>query len=922
MAQPRGSSPEAASTQDVLLATKLRTPRPRAGWVARPRLVQRLRAGTERELVLVSGPAGFGKSSLLADWVRGDRRPVAWLSLDAGDNDPVRFWRHVAAALDGVRPGVAARASAQLTGASPASFDGAVTALVNQLAATSDELVLVVDDYHLIDASEVHRSMEFLLDHLPPSLHLVLASRSDPPLPLARLRVRGQLTEVRAGELRFTADEAAELLRGAVGRDLPDAVVAALGERTEGWAAGLQLAALSLQGRGDVTRFVEQFSGSHRFVLDYLTEEVLERQPEKLRRFLLETSILERLSGSLCDAVVGCTDSQQLLESVERANLFLIPLDAERRWWRYHHLFADLLRVNLMRQHPARVPELHRAAAGWYEQHRLPDDAIRHALAAGDADWAARLVEEYLEEKRRAEGATLVSWLAALPREVIRRRPVLTLGQAYVALMTGRLDEVEPLLTVAERAFERAGERAGEQRYEPSVGRKDSILANVPAAIAIARAGLARQRGDPEREYTFAQAALGQLTEQDELLRTVARYQVAFADWLSGRLAPAERALAEMFGGRVVARRPDLALRAAFDLGGVQQAQGRLGAAKRTYQRGLEVVTQSGSPVAGMAHVGLAGVCYERDELVAAAEHVTVGIEQCRRLAYAPALVAGLLTLARIRHVEGDGAAALAAVDEAEGVMPPGTIDLRTPLSALRAVVALAAGNLTEAARWVRERGLAVGDEPVYPREPEYRVLARVLLAEHNPAPALELLERWRALAAAQGRAGSVLRLRVLAALAHEVADDRQAALTALAEALTLAAPERYLRVFLDEGAPLADLLRELLAGRRGEQLGGGSVPRAFLTRLTDAFDRHGMPVLPPMRRGAVAAPGMAQPLSSRELEVLTLLAAGNPNRAIAEKLFITVDTVKRHISHVYDKLGVGSRTQAVARARDLGLLG
>jgi LuxR family maltose regulon positive regulatory protein len=920
MAQPQAPAPVVASAQDVLLATKLRSPRPRSGWVPRTRLVQRLRSGTERELVLVCGPAGFGKSSLLADWSRIDQRDVAWLSLDTGDNDPVRFWRHITAALDGVRPGVADRVGPLITGAASTSIDVAVTALVNELAVAPDDVALVVDDYHLIEAAEVHRSLEFLLDHLPSALHLVLASRSDPPLPLARLRARGQLTEVRAGDLRFTPDETAELLRSSVAADLPDTVVAALGERTEGWAAGLQLAALSLQGRDDVGRFVEEFSGSHRFVLDYLTEEVLEQQPEEVRTFLLETSILERLSGSLCDAIVGCSTSQQLLESVERASLFLVPLDEERRWWRYHHLFADLLRAKLQRQNPDRLPELHRAAAAWHEQHDLPDDAIRHALAAGETTWAAQLVERHFEEQiwRRAQGATLVGWLAALPTQVIHQRPLLTVGQAYVALMTGRLDDVEPLLTTAERAFD----RAGVEPYHASIERKDSVLANVPAAVAIARADLARQRGDGQREHVFARTAIQHLTEHDELLNTIARYQEAFADWLAGRVVPAERALEELFTERVASERQDLALRAAFDLGGVQQALGRLGAAEHTYRRGLDVAASTGlPPTIGMAQVGLAEVCFERDELAAATEYLRVGIEQCRRLAYAPALVAGLITLARIRNAEGDPAAGRAAVDEAEAAMPPGAIDLRFPVAALRARMALDEGNLIEAARWVRDRGLAVEDDPVYTREAEYRVLARVLLADRKPAVALELLNRWRALAVAQGRAAGVLRLRVLAALAHDAAGDQAAALTEVAGALVLAAPERYLRVFLDEGPPMAALLRELVTGRRREQFGAGSVPREFLSRLSDAFDREGTPVLPPVRRGAVAAPGMLQSLSTREHEVLILLAAGHTNRVISEKLYITVDTVKRHISHVFEKLAVTNRTQAVARARELGLL-
>jgi LuxR family transcriptional regulator, maltose regulon positive regulatory protein len=546
--------------------------------------------------------------------------------------------------------------------------------------------------------------------------------------------------------------------------------------------------------------------------------------------------------------------------------------------------------------------------------------AARHALAAGDTTRAAQLVGTHLEEQiwRRAQGATLVSWLAALPTEMIRRRPLLTLGQAYVTLMAGRLDEVEPLLTIAERAFA----RVGDEPYRGSIDRKDSVLANVPAALAIARADLVRLRGDPERGQRFAQDALGHLTEQDELLGTIVRYQVASADWLAGRLASAERVLAEIFAERIASARPDLALRAAFELGGIQQAQGRLGAAQRSYQRGLEVAARTGStPTVGMAHVGLAEVCYERDELAAAAEHAKAGIENCHQLGYAPALVAGLLTLARIRQAEGDPVGALAAVDEAGAAMPPAVVDPRNPLPALRARLALAAGNLAEAAGWVRGLGLSVQDEPVYLREPEYRVFARVLLAEHDPAPALALLQRWRELALAEGRAASVLRFRVLEALAHEAAGDPTAALSTLADALALAAPEGYLRVFLDEGAPIAALLRELMAGRRLQQLGGEAVPQEFLARLTAAFELHGMGVLPAVRRGAVAVPGVVQPLSTREYEVLTLMAAGHPNKAIAEELSITVDTVKRHISHVFDKLGVGNRTQAVARARDLGLL-
>lgn len=919
MAPSQAPSSPAASAQDALLATKLRTPHPRVGWVARPRLVRQLQAGTERELVLVCGPAGFGKTSLLAAWAQGHDRPVAWLSLDAGDNDPVRFWRHVTAALESVQPGVAERVGPVVPGAAATPFAGAVTALVNEFAATTAEVSLVVDDYHVVESSDVHRSMEFLLDHLPSALHVVLASRSDPPLPLARLRARGQLVELRAGDLRFTHEEAAQLLRTEVGTHLADPVVAALGDRTEGWAAGLHLAALSLQGRGDVARFVAEFSGSHRFVLDYLTEEVLERLPAELRTFLLETSVLDRLCGPLCDAVVGRPDGQQLLEAVERASLFLIPLDEERRWWRYHHLFADLLRANLHAQFPGRAPELHRAAATWYADHGLPDDAVRHALAAGDTARAAELAEEHLEEQvwRRAQGATIAGWLAALPSEEIHRRPLLTLGQAVAALMAGRLDAVEPLLATAERALE----RAPAEPYRASLDRRFSVLANIPAGIAVCRADLARMRGDAEAEQAFARVALSHVTEQDDLLGSVARYQVAFGDWLAGRVAAAERGLAEVFAERVASAQHDLLPRAAFDLGAVQLARGQLRTAARTFELGFAVTDGDGpSPSAGMLHVGLAEVHFERDELAEAQRLVATGIEHCRRLAYLPALIAGLILLARLRLAEGDPAGALAAVEEADRAMPQAVADPRLPVSALRAHLAVARGDLTEAGQWVRTAGLSVEDEPVYLREPEYRVFARLLVARGDPVAALAVLERWRALAVDQGRGVSIVRLRLSEVLAHDAAGDHTAALRALAEALTLAAPEGYLRVFLDEGAPVAALLRELAVGRRLEQLGARKVPGAFLQELVEAFDRHGTRGRP-RRGGGVAAPGLPVPLSTREHEVLTLMASGHPNRAIAEKLFITVDTVKRHVTHVFEKLAVANRTQAVARARELGLL-
>jgi LuxR family transcriptional regulator, maltose regulon positive regulatory protein len=442
-----------AAERDDLLATKLYMPAPRPDLVLRPRLTTRLDKGLARGLVLVCAPAGYGKTVLLADWAQRSGHPAGWLSLDAGDNDPARFWRHAVAALGRARPGVGDRVAPLLGPPAPSSFQGLVTTLINELAAQpgDDEALLVLDDYHVIGSQQVHESLAFLLEHLPAGMCILLASRSDPPLPLPRLRARGQLTEVREAELRFTSTEAGEPFQQAAPA-LPDASVAALAARTEGWAAGLQLAALSLRGHDDAAAFVAAFTGSHRYVLDYLAEEVLDRQDTQLRTFLRETSVLERLSGPLCDAVTGREGSQALLEQAERAGLFLIPLDEVRGWWRYHHLFADLLRARLQEKQPGRVAQLHRNAAAWYSQHELADDAIGHAAAAGEMLWAARIIEQHFDMVYNilGEAATIHRWLSALPADVVRSRPRLLLAQALMAATSGHIQEVEPLLDAVE----------------------------------------------------------------------------------------------------------------------------------------------------------------------------------------------------------------------------------------------------------------------------------------------------------------------------------------------------------------------------------------------------------------------------------------------------------------------------------------
>ena len=681
----------AVAGQDVLLATKLHVPRRRPGFVPRPRLVGRLEEGLARGLVLVCAPAGSGKTVLLADWARHGGRPVAWLSLDVGDNDPARFWRHVVAALGQARPGIGELAGPVLGPLEASSPDGLVMALINELAADpgEDEVLLVLDDYHLIDAQPVHGSLLFLLEHLPPGLRMVLASRSDPPLPLARLRADGQLAELRAAELRFTSDEAASLLREAIGADLPGTAVAALTARTEGWAAGLQLAGLSLRGQADTAGFVAAFSGSHRYVLDYLTGEVLDRQNPQVREFLLETSVLERLSGELCDAVTGRPGSQAMLQDIERAGLFLVPLDEVRGWWRYHRLFADLLRARLQEEQPGRVQALHRAAAAWSEEHDLADDAVRHALAAGDTAWAARLVERHVEELLgRSEGATLRRWLSALPAESVRDRPRLCLAQAYGAAQGFQLEALEALLDDAERAFA----VSGDEPYEPSLGppRGDSVLANVPAGIAFLRASLARLRGDAALAAGDNRQALAHLGEDDWFMRSFVHWNRAVTDWLDGRLGPAERGLAEVLAERQAVGAlfaGFLPMRVWYDLGEVQRAQGNLDAALATYRQALDTFGESSqTALTGPVRVGLAQVLYERNELTAALDHATLGVTLCRQLAFTPALATGLAVVARIRHAHGDAAGALEAMSEADQAgLSPQVITLFNPVPSQRA---------------------------------------------------------------------------------------------------------------------------------------------------------------------------------------------------------------------------------------------
>jgi LuxR family maltose regulon positive regulatory protein len=702
------------------------------------------------------------------------------------------------------------------------------------------------------------------------------------------------------------------------GLDLTAGTIATLGSRTEGWAVGLQLAALSLRERPDPDAFLAAFAGTHRYVLDYLSAEVLDRQPERVRRFLLDTSILERLTGPLCDAVTGRSDSHHMLEQLERANLFLIPLDEERRWYRFHHLFGDLLRAELQRAEGARLLELHHRAAVWCEQRGLIDETVRHALAAGEPARAARMVEEHLGATlRRGESVVLDQWLSLLPDDVVRSRPRLCLAQAMLEWHRYRLDAVERLLQHVERVLE--VQPALEALEVPTEG---GMVADVRAAIALLRAQVAGVRGDGERETEFARAALAHLAEKEPGPRFWARWLLVAADWHRGRVQQAEVGFTEMLAEGRAAADPHPLMTTCLPLGAVQQARGELTAALRTFREGLRFATEEGrfSPnLECEAHIGIAQVLYARNQLDDALRHATEAVTLGRQVVESFLLALGLHAMAWVHQAMGDTEAAVKAMDEADGVLPATAVARHLyPDQAWRARLLLAMGRTGEAARWTEERGLTADDAISYQQERSYLVLVRVLLAQQEPGGAMRLLERLDALAASQGRTGSLIEARALRSLATQAAGDHRGALTALADALLLARPEGHVRVFADEGPPMAALLRSLIRARQRGHAGAVSrAAREHVNRVVGAF----RPRVEGLDGPAAAARGLQDPLTRREVEVLGLVAAGRPNREIADELVVSLETVKKHLSHVFDKLGAANRTDAVARARDLRLI-
>ena len=905
----------------AVLGTKIHRPAPRRDLVPRARLTAPLDHDPTVRLVLVSAPAGFGKTTLLTQWL--DARPVAdgrvaWLSLDAADNDLRRFLEHLVAAL-GLTGGF--DHAAELVG-SMAPGEGAATAVltsvVNELDLGDPHTTIALDDFHVIDSAEVHRAVTFLLDHLPPHAVLAVATRADPPLPLARLRARGELTELRAADLRFTQDEAADLLTGVTRFELTEHQVEALATRTEGWAAGLQLAGLSLRGleQPTVDDFVTDFAGSHRFVLDYLVEEVLRHQPDVVSTFLLDTVVLDQLTGPLCDAVTGRTDGTALLDTLDRGNLFLVPLDDRREWYRYHHLFAEALRARLTAEDPERVPGLHRAASRWYAAHGHLEEAIRHALAGEDAGSAADLVERALPDLRRERrDAQLRDWLTALPDDVVRDRALLATYRAWTRLVAGDLDGVEAWLRQAEQAL------AANPPTPPPGASVAALeeLRTLPATIAIYRASVAQARGDSSAAAAHARRALELTGPEDHMARGGALGFLGLSAWGRGDLVEAVDTFGEAVRSLGAAGDVSDELGGTVVLADMWLARGRPDEARRLHERALRLAEQHpGAALAtlGDLHAGLADVLVEGGELDVADRHLA----ESRSLGDGASLLENrhrwFVANAALLGARGDLDGAVAALDRAEQVHLPGFFPDVRPIPARRARLNVAQGRLSDAWEWADERGVREIPEPGFLDEYDQLTLVRLLLAQHrtDPGPALldeaeTRLDRLVPGAQRGGREGSIVEIRLLRSMVLAARGSRVAAAAELAEALQTGVPRGLVRLFLDEGEPVVQLLDEVerhpTAGEHARTLRHAAYRKPLQDKATEA----------------TAALGGPNGLSEREVEVLRLLGSTLSGPEIARQLFVSVNTLRTHTKHIFTKLEVNTRRAAVERARELGLL-
>jgi LuxR family maltose regulon positive regulatory protein len=933
-----GESTEQSAYAGPLLETKLYAPRWRPGLVSRPRLIERLIHGSRRKLTLISAPPGFGKTTLLAEWLAAapaGEQPAAWVSLDENDNDPALFWAYFIAALQKVQSGVGESTRSQLNSPEPPPVESVLTALINEINATSHDFVLILDDFHVIDARPVHDAIAFLIEHLPPQMRLVISSRAVPLLPLSRLRGRGELTELRAADLRFTPNEAAAFLNQVMGLDLSATDVAALDKRIEGWIAGLQLAALTMQGREDVQGFIRTFAGDDRYIVDYLVEEVLQRQPEHVRSFLLQTSILERLCGPLCDAVTGSDDGNEMLATLEQGNLFVVPLDDKRQWYRYHHLFADVLRAHLMEAWPGRIPALRSRAALWFEQRNMPAEAIEHARAAGDHETVARLlVANFDEFERTGHYASLASWCSSLPEEMVRNRPRLALVHALSAWRSESHNATARRLTSwaedAVREIESHGGLAPQDDVNGTFVGPEGLDALKGELLVLKIFHSSRQMPEEEMEDTVSRAL--------ELLPARKSYIRGMVHMANAGLQAERRglpwALSALDTAAEEARKAqNLPLLSSIleHRGNVSAEMGLLDEARRSYEGALDAGSEASPEASWMMcgpYTGLAGVALERGDLAGATDHVMKALELTAGSPMRSYVLFARTAAIAVFLAAGDVRSAREQLEKAEAFVQ-GASDSRhaSYISAVKLKLYCGTGDLEAAARVVRDRRLSLDSTVDHGNEEEMTAYARYLIARGDCAGAAQVLSNVLPVVQKGGRTRHEVHALVLHALACELLSERALALKSLGRATMLGEPGQLNRTFTSEGPVITGLLEALADAVRRGRGPAETGPRPYLDYLLrEAGVQPGSAPatarLP--QQDAPRTPSLAslpEAMSDRELEVLTLIASGASNQQIAEHLVVSMSTVKSHINRIYRKLGARSRTQAVAMGRQLGIL-
>ncbi|HEX6817181.1 MAG TPA: LuxR C-terminal-related transcriptional regulator [Ktedonobacterales bacterium] len=921
---------------DHLLATKLRVPVARSNLVTRERLFALLDDAVARTLTVVTAPAGFGKTTLLASWARRASHPVAWLSLEEADNDPARFWEYTLAALRSVLPSLGNQMLSLLAGPHPQSLDTALPILAAGILAAADaasaDITLVLDDYHVLVSEASRASVAFLLDHLSSHLHLLVASRTEVPLPLARLRTRAELAELDSTALAFTSEEAARFLHDTAHLSLPDETAAEVCARMEGWVAGLQLAALALRGRCELPDSLQTITGSHRFVADYFRDELLARQPAEIQRFLLATSVLERLRADLCAYVADEPQAAERLDYLERNNLFLVPLDEQRQEYRYHQLFADMLRAQLQRTAPEQRRALHRRAAEWHEQSGDLDEAVRHAFAADDPEWASRIIERAaLDRLGKGQWATVFGWIEALPQDLIASRAGLSLLNAWVLLLADELECVEPHLARAEELLQRGGATAS---CAPAFTSPDDMR----GFIATARAALAQVDHDSVEMMQQCQRALTLLARDNWQVRGHVAGYLGSAYITRGDAREAERWFEESVRAHERGGNTYPALSARCILAMVRFELARFSAARLACQR---VITVPALPGRYIAWRVLAAIYREQDDLEAAASCLRDAIASAAKEQAVDACALNTLSLVRSLWPADKRNEALEALEQVERMVREGTVSQRVAqrTAICRARAALAWGELRMAGAWADTCGLHAdslhadslhadglhADDTIAPAlESDYLIYARILLAQSNADAALKVASRVRRSAEAQRRTGTLVEALAVEALTLAALGRSHESLATLECALELGEPEGVIGVFADEGWPMAALLKKMRGVGRPMRVSAHSLERtlAATCRRAQACQMTAAQMTAARLSPQPRSQSLPEPLSEREMDVLRHLAAGRSNQEIASALVVALSTIKTHLNNIYGKLGVRSRTQAIARAQALGLLG